>query len=322
MVRRNKMRSTSKNRRELLCDASLLAAALACPAARVVVAQGAPLETEALSDGVIVVRGPGANVLAADSSDGVVLVDGGHASWSSALLDTIEERFAGALIRALINTHWHTEQTGSNLALGEREVEIIAHENTALWLGTEVWVRWSDETYPPLPPAARPRTTFYESQTLHIANRDLDCGYMLNAHTDGDIFVHLPEENVLVTGGAVSNEGWPVIDWWTGGWIVGMLDAYDALLEVADQDTRIVPAAGPIMSRAELEAQQVMYLVIFERLESMLRQAYSTAEVLAARPTAEYDAEHGDPTQFLTLAFQSLWGHLRDAYDRRMRNIA
>jgi hypothetical protein len=64
-----------------------------------------------------------------------------------------------------------------------------------------------------------------------------------------------------------------------------------------------------------------MYLTIFERIQSMLRNSYGTDEVLAARPTAEFDAQWGDPEQFVTLAFHSMWGHLRDAYDTRLRNI-
>ena len=68
-------------------------------------------------------------------------------------------------------------------------------------------------------------------------------------------FVFFPDENVLVAGGFVSNDGWPVIDWWTGGWTVGMLNGFDTLLEIANERTRIVPAAGPVMSLAELKAQ-------------------------------------------------------------------
>jgi len=100
-----------------------------------------------------------------------------------------------------------------------------------------------------------------------------------------------------------------------------MLDGFDALLEIADEDTRIVPGNGPVMSLADLRAQHEMYLTIFDRLQTMLRQAFGTDEVLAAAPTAEYDARWGDPEQFVSLAFESLWGHLRDAHDTRLRNI-
>jgi hypothetical protein len=94
------------------------------------------------------------------------------------------------------------------------------------------------------------------------------------------------------------------------------------LLEVANERTRIVPAVGPIMSLAELEAQHAMYLTVFDRVHTMLTKALAIDEVLAAKPTAEFDSRYGDPTQFLTLAFESTWGHLRDAHDTRLRNIA
>ena len=199
--------------------------------------------------------GPNATVLAADTDDGVVLVDGGHASWADALPATVESLYPGKPVRALFNTHWHEEQTGANRALGERGVEIVAHENTKLWLGTEVWVRWSDKKYPPLPKAAQPTTSVYDPGRMTFGGRAVEYGWARDAHTDGDLFVFFPDENVLVAGGFVSNTTWPIIDWWAGGWTVGMLNGFDRLLEVANERTRIVPAVGPVMSFAELEAQ-------------------------------------------------------------------
>jgi cyclase len=312
-----------KSRRQFLRSASALAgSALFLPHARVLQAQPAQLERVRLADGMIAVIGPDATVLAADSDDGIIMVDGGHASWSDTLQSVIADHFDSKPVGALFNTHWHTEQTGSNLTWGEQGVEIIAHENTKLWLGTDVWVRWSDKKYPPLPRAAQPTTTFYDSASFQLGGRRVESGHLLNAHTDGDIWVFFPEENVLATGGVVSNDGWPIIDWWTGGWIVGMLDGFDTLLEIANEETRIVPGNGPIMSLAELKTQHEMYSIIWDRLQGMIIRALGTDEVLAARPTAEYDEEWGDPELFVTLAFQSLWGHLRDAHDKRFRSGA
>jgi glyoxylase-like metal-dependent hydrolase (beta-lactamase superfamily II) len=312
------------SRRAFLRHTLPLTVALALPYTRMLraqPAQPAPLATVRLSERMLVVPGSNANVLCADSNDGVILVDGGHASWADALLGTVASEFAGRPVRALINTHWHEEQTGANRLLGERGTEIVAHENTKLWLGTRSGCAGRTK-YPPLPPAALPSTTFYDSGRQQIADRTLEYVYMRDAHTDGDLCVFFPEENVLVAGGFVSNAGWPIIDWWTGGWTVGMLNGFDRLLEVANERTRIVPAAGPVMSWADLKAQQRMYLTIFDRIHALLLKAYGTEEVLAAKPTAEYDAVWGDPTQFVTLAFQSTWGHLRDAHDTRLRHIA
>ena len=307
-------------RRDLLRQAGALAGAALLPAR--LVAQSTALTTTPLSSRMSAIAGPNATVLAADSDDGVILVDGGHASWSEPLLQTVEGLYPGKPVRALFNTHWHEEQTGANRALGERGVEIVAHENTKLWLGSEVWVRWSDKKYPPLPKAAQPSTTVYDPGRMTFGDRAVEYGWARDAHTDGDLFVFFPDENVLVAGGFVSNTTWPVIDWWTGGWTVGMLNGFDRLLEVANQSTRIVPAAGPVMSFAELQAQHAMYLTVFERIHGSLIKALGVEETVAAKPTAEFDAKYGDPKQFVTLALQSTWGHLRDAHDTRLRNIA
>ena len=317
---RNRREARGVSRRALLEGCAAVGAALALP--RGLCAQSAGLSSVRLSDAMFVVIGPNATVLCADTAEGVLLVDGGHASWADALLATVESLYPGKPVRALFNTHWHEEQTGANLKLGQRGIEIVAHENTALWLGTEIWVRWSDKKYAPLPKAAQPTTSVYDPGRMTIGGRAVDYGWARDAHTDGDLFVFFPGENVLVTGGFVSNAGWPIIDWWTGGWTVGMLNGFDRLLEVANERTRIVPAAGPVMSFAELKAQHAMYLTVFERIHGHLIKALGIDEVLAAKPTAEFDAQLGDPTQFVTLAFESTWGHLRDAHDTRLRNIA
>jgi glyoxylase-like metal-dependent hydrolase (beta-lactamase superfamily II) len=304
----------------LLRQAAALAGAALLPLP--LSAQRPPLATVPLSPRTSAIVGPDGTVLAADSDDGVLLIDGGSASSAGAILAAVGELFPGKPVRALFNTHWHPEQTGLNAILGERGVEIVAHENTKLWLGTEVWVRWSDKTYPPLPETAQPTTSVYDPGRMAFGGRTVEYGWARDAHTDGDLFVFFPDENVLVAGGFVSNTTWPVIDWWTGGWTVGMLNGFDRLLEVADERTRIVPATGGVMSLAELKAQHEMYLTVFERIHGMLIKAFAVDEVLAAKPTAEFDARYGDPTQFVTLALQSTWGHLRDAHDTRLRNIA
>ena len=310
------------SRRQFLKGAAAIASASCLAHARSLRAQTAQVQTVRLSDGMMAMIGPDATVVCADTNDGIVMVDGGHAAWSDALLRAVNGNFAAKPVAALFNTHWHPEQTGSNLALGERGAQIIAHENTKLWLGTEVWQRWSDKKYPPLPKAALPTTTFYDAGSMQ-ARRAPD---RIRLHARRTYRwrhrVFFPMRTCSLPVAPVSNDGWPIIDWWTGGWIAGMLDGFDSLLQVANEDTRIVPASGPVMSLAELKSQQEMYLTIFERIHEMLRKAYGTDEVLAARPTAEYDEHWGDPTQFVTLAFHSTWLHLRDAHDTRLRNIA
>ena len=124
-------------------------AAVAVPFSKsdVVIAQSAkvklPVAIQRLSDTALLVSGPDGNVLVVDSSEGLILVDGGHADWYDSLHGAIAQQFPGRPYRALCNTHWHREQTGSNLPLGKKRVQIISHENTMLWESTEISQRWS-----------------------------------------------------------------------------------------------------------------------------------------------------------------------------------
>jgi cyclase len=286
-----------------------------------VFAQAATVKAERLADKVLFVEGPDSNVLVVDSSEGLIMIDGGHADWFDSLHSAITEHFPGRPYRALFNTQWHREQTGSNLPLGEQGVEIIAHENTMLWQSTEVWQRWSGITFPPLPAVALPKTTFFEDGAIQLGDRNVQYGYLRNAHTDGDIWVYFEDENVLVTGGLVSNGRWPELDWWTGGFIGGLLDSFVSLMTVPNENTKIIPAYGNIMTLAELKAQNQMYLTIFDRLHGSYIKSETLEELLLAKPTAEFDAAMGDPTQFLTLAFDSIKGHVRDPQNDRFLNI-
>lgn len=207
------------------------------------------------------------------------------------------------------------------MPLGTEGVEIIAHENTMLWLTTEVWQRGSDTKFPPLPKAGIPTTTFWDDGAMRFGDHTVYYGFMWDAHTDGDIWVYFEEENILATGGLVSNGRWPEIDWSTGGYIGGMLDGFVSLLTVPNEDTIIIPADGERMTLAELRAQNQMYLNIFDRLHGAVIKSFSIDDILAENLAVEYESTMGDSTQFMTQAFQSFQGRYRDPQNFRLLNI-
>jgi glyoxylase-like metal-dependent hydrolase (beta-lactamase superfamily II) len=266
-----------------------------------------------LGENLFLLTGAGANVVARTGSDGVVLVDGGLAERSADLLLAVADLPGAKPIRTLFNTHWHPEQTGSNATLGRSGATIIAHENTRLWLSTDITRPWENRTFRPMPKEGLPNKTFYGSEpkgnSLTVDGERIDCGYLLQAHTDGDIYVFFPKPNVLVIGDVISGDRWPFVDWWTGGWINGIVSGLDTLLKVANEQTRVVPAQGPVLARADLEGQRKMFGNVADRLRTALFGGKNLDDVLAAQPTKEYDSRMGDPRQFLTLAFQSMWGH-------------
>lgn len=268
------------------------------------------IEAAKLTDTLTLYSGAGANVIAARDGDALALVDGGLADRSPELSKRIQADTGLSRVRTLFNTHWHPCQTGSNERLGQEHATIIAHENTRLWLGYANPVPGKNRTYGPLPPYARPnKTFFYGTQQVTVGGEPVEYGYLLQAHTDGDMYVHFKKSNVLAAGGVVSGKGWPTIDVKTGGWIVGMVSGLETLLQVADAQTKIVPAHGPVLTREQLAQHHEMFATIAGRLQRAIRQGLGPEEVVALDPTKEFNAEWGDPTQFTTTAFESLWGH-------------
>jgi glyoxylase-like metal-dependent hydrolase (beta-lactamase superfamily II) len=266
-----------------------------------------------IADSVALVTGAGTNVVLVTGPEGVVMIDGGNMDRSGDLLKAVGKHGKGAKLAALFNTHWHWDHTGSNERVGKSGTKIVAHENTKLWLGADFTVAWENRDYKPRPKLALPTDTFFNGKrTFDFGNRKLHYGWLPRAHTDGDIYVHIPDQNVLVTGDLVSVGSYPILDVDTGGWIGGMVDANKALLELCDAKTVIVPGTGPVQTKADLAAQLQMLSTMRERLVGLMRKGMGTDDLLAAPPTGEFDAQWGEPTLFLTNAYRGLWGHVRE----------
>ena len=270
------------------------------------------LQVTALAPGLSLISGGGGNVVVLDTAAGVLLVDGGSPEQSPSVLQAVRKLTGKATVHTLFNTHWHWDQTGSNKTLGAAGTRIIAHENTRLWLGTEANVKWQQRIYPRLPVQARPNKTFYTNDTLQFGGEQIDYGYLPQAHTDGDIYVHLRKANVIVAGDVLSRDSYPVIDYSTGGYIGGLTDAAKALLQLGNEQTRYVPGSGALLSRTDLQAQADMLAAVQSRLSKLLAQGMSAKDMVDAAPTQDLDARWGDATLFVRNAWPGLVARARE----------
>src|SRR5262245_36135557 len=166
--------------------------------------------------GLTLFQGAGCNVIAMRGEDGALMIDGGLAANSDALLKAVKERTGNSRIQTLFNTHWHPEQVGSNEAVGREGGVILAHEKTRMYLSNAVTSVTFDGRFGPLSEVARPNKTTRDGGSLKFAGQQLDYSYLPAAHTDGDLYVHFPEMNVLVGGGVVSGDQWPLLDYRNG----------------------------------------------------------------------------------------------------------
>jgi len=297
-----------------------LKAATAGLAAPWVFAQAPKIETAPLGDNLYLLSGAGANVVvstgAGSGENGLVMVDGGLAQNAGALAQAVAALPNRGPVRTLFNTHWHPEQTGSNERLGMAGATIIAQENTRLWLQQNITWPWNGQKFKKFPKVAQPNKTFYDKGTLGSGSSEIRYGYISDAaHTDGDLYVYFPPQNVLAVGDAAYGQGWTVVDWWTGGWIGGIVGGLQRIQSIANgsvasKDTKIVPARGPVLSFADIAEQVEMYGTIYDRLNQMLNKGHSPSEGVEAKPAKEYEAKMGNPDEFIRRSFESLWAYL------------
>ena len=282
------------DRRELLKGAAGAVALWASP--RILSAQ---------TDRLRVVDGGGANVLVFSTGEGLVLVDSGAPKSGDKVLAELK----GAKVQTLFNTHYHLDQTGNNEVFTAMGAKIIAHKRTLEWMSSDYWVPAEERYEKARPKAARPTETFLTTGSLKAGTEQIDYGYLPLAHTSGDIYVYFKTSNVLAVGDVASPLRDPALDYFTGAWIGGRVDAMDILLALANDQTRIVPAYGPVMTKAELKAERDLMEEIRARLFKQVREGDGPKDMLEAGVMKGLPRTWKDPEKFLYDAAKGLWAH-------------
>jgi glyoxylase-like metal-dependent hydrolase (beta-lactamase superfamily II) len=256
--------------------------------------------------GLVLLQGGGSNVVAMAGDQGALMIDGGAAANAEAVLRSVLLATGNDHVERLINTHWHPEQTGANELVGGSGGVIFAHEKTGMYLSNTIRYGLIDGPLAPLPEVARPTEVTRGDGSLPFAGRQIAYGYLPQAHTDGDLFVHFPELNVLVAGGVVSGEEWPLLDYRNGAWYGGRVRALQRLGELVNAETRVVPAHGPVISGRDIVRQRDIYLDLFETMIGYMNMGLGAEDVVERNPLARYEAEFGDPSAFLDGAYRSM----------------
>jgi hypothetical protein len=70
-----------------------------------------------------------------------------------------------------------------------------------------------------------------------------------------------------------------------------------------------VPSYGPVVGRAEVQAEHDMMLALFERMVEHVRRGESAEDMLAAGVLDGLAAQFDDPYRFLYDAHKGLWAH-------------
>ena len=262
-----------------------------------------------VSEGFVMLTGAGGNILVRTASTGQVLVDSGAAEFTDAVLARLRKLPGEGRVTTLFNTHWHRDQVGGNLAFGRSEATIIAHEKTRTRLATDYYLGVEDRYEKAVPAAAHPTVTFFTGDKTLAGDKRVEYGHLLEAHTDGDIYVFFRDANVLAAGDAISPLKDPVLDWFGGGWLGGRVEAQQKLLKLCDEKTRIVPSYGPVVGRGELQAEFDVSRVLFDRMLELVRKGMSAQNMLDEGLMKGLSRTFRDPSRFAYDAHKGYWAH-------------
>jgi cyclase len=222
-------------------------------------------------------------------SDGVLLVDSQFAQLTERLVAAVR-KISNEPIRFLINTHVHPDHTGGNENLAKLGVLILGRDQLRARL--EYPAPGPDGTPgKPAPTGAWPVVTYDGPVTIHVNGEDVHLIPIRNAHTDGDTLVSFPRHDILAVGDYFRSTGYPYVDLNNGGSLKGLLAGLDETIARSGPKTKIIPGHGPIVGRAALVAQRDMVLAVRDRVAALVSQGKSLEEVIAAKPTASFDAK-------------------------------
>ncbi len=295
------------DRRELLKSA--LAGTVAFGFPSLLRGQAAGSGINRLSDKVAILDGGGANVLAFSGSDGLVLVDSGAPKNGDKLLAALKSFAPNAKVNTLFNTHYHLDQTGNNELFAASGAKIIAHDRTRQWMANDYWLPDQDRYEKARPKAAWPTETFFNTGSMTVGGEQIDYGYLVEAHTGGDIYVFFKQSNVLVVGDVASPVKDPELDWITGAWIGGRVDAMDLLLKISNEQTKFVPGTGPVMTQAQFKTERDLMEEVRTRLFKQVRDGEGPQEMLEDGALKGLARTWKDPYKFLYAAAKTLWGN-------------
>jgi cyclase len=247
------------------------------------------IKTNKISDNLYTLDGQGGTIGVLAGPDGVFMVDSQFAPLSDKIAAAIKQ-ISNRPIRFLVDTHVHGDHTGGNENFGKMGVTILARENLRNRLMHPAAAANGTPGVATMP-IGLPILTYNAMLTLHMNGEDIQLIPIPAAHTDGDTMVRFVNNDVIMTGDFYRSIQYPNIDRANGGSLNGMIDGLGQIIARSGPNTKIIPGHGPTVDRNAVMAHRDMILAIRDRVSKLVDQGKSQDDVLAAKPTADYDSK-------------------------------
>lgn len=207
---------------------------------------------------VYMLEGSGGNIGVSVGSDGILIVDDQFAPLADKIRAALKGLNQGKL-RFILNTHWHGDHTGGNVAFGP-EAAIIAHDNVRKRLSTEQRIEFFKSTVPAAPKEALPVITFNQSLSVHFNGEEIKAIHFPNGHTDGDSVIFFTTSNVVHLGDDFFAGMFPFVDVDNGGNVVGLAKNIGEIIPKIPAGAKLIPGHGPLSTIDDLKLFHRMLL--------------------------------------------------------------
>jgi len=251
------------------------------------------LVVQPLRGNISVVIGSGGNITVLSGPEGTFLVDAGISKSQEKLQATLG-KISPVPLKYTVNTHWHWDHTDGNEWLHAAGATIVAHKNTAKHLTETTHVNAWNWTFDPVPAGARPTLLVEKEKVFTFAGSRVHVENFGDGHTDGDLWVYFKEADVLALGDTFWNGNYPYIDNEDGGSIDGAIKWANKAVDRTTDHTIVIPGHGAVGGRAQLIEFRDMLVGVRNNVAALKLQGKSLDEIVAARPSAAYDAKWGN----------------------------
>lgn len=237
------------------------------------------IQTLKVTDNIYMLIGAGGNIGVSNGDDGMLMID----DQFEPLADKIKASLAAINPEAptfLLNTHYHGDHTGGNVAFGEDSI-IMAHKNVRVRL-------INGDTQGNFPESALPVITYTDAASIHFNGEEIALIHTGASHTDGDTMVHFTESNVLHMGDNFFRDRFPYVDLGAGGSVKGLIKTINLVLEMVDEDTKIIPGHGDLATKADLARKLEMLESTSATVKTGIAAGKSEEEIVAMGVDEKY----------------------------------